>query len=267
MTYAHNSETSVDFVIPAHNEAETVGAVVEECRETLGRIAVAGEVFVVADHCRDNTVEAASMAGATVIELTGGVGSKADAVRAGVESATREYIYLVDADCLGLTSDHLSRIAAPVLKGETQMSVGVFDYRIVDRLVHRYPWSSGERIIHRDSFDWSDRRLSGYNLEVLINESIGRQGGRTASFIMDGVHQRSKVQKLGRLAGIRGDVEMWRNICNSLDEIDLESYRRYMRNVRMYSAQGEPHEPSPLLADAGFSVLRLARKALTASFT
>lgn len=81
-------------VVPAYNEAETVGSVVERTRESVDR------VVVVDDGSTDRTAEVARDRGATVIEhaINTGVGG---AVRTGYRYAIRhdyDFVVQIDAD-------------------------------------------------------------------------------------------------------------------------------------------------------------------------
>jgi len=218
---------------------------------------------VVSDASTDSTSALAASAGAHVIEREAEAGSKASAMAMGASWANGEWLFFVDADCLGLTSSHLGRIATKTLHDGYDMSVGVFDYRApAAALVQRVPWSTGERIVRKRVFDTTDTRLKRYNGEILINESIGRLEGTTASLVMKGVRQRSKVAKLGGLAGMRADFRMWREISRGLDGIDMDAYRAYMRRVELIDEHGEARRQSERVTDLNFEILRGLARAL-----
>jgi glycosyltransferase involved in cell wall biosynthesis len=211
------SKVEVSFLIPAHNEAPTIGAVVVACQDAARQLGLSSEVIVISDCSTDATSGVASDQGADVIERFGERGSKAEAVRLGIELSTGRLVFLVDGDLVGLQGQHLADIALPVLRGEVLMSVGTFDYRRGGRFVQRAPWSTGERIIPREMLNSSDGRLQGYNLEFLMNESVGRVGGLTASQRMLGVRQRSKAAKTSsRRRGILANILMWTEISVSV---------------------------------------------------
>lgn len=85
---------TVSVVVPAHDEARTIGATLEALRLAAHR--EVPDVVVVANGCTDDTAAVARAAGARVVELT--TPSKAAALRAGDEAAaTFPRIYL-DAD-------------------------------------------------------------------------------------------------------------------------------------------------------------------------
>jgi len=84
---------SVSIVIPAHDEAPVIGALVRACRE-IPRIT---EVVVVDDASRDDTGTRAAQAGANVVRCAHNVG-KGAAVRRGAAIATGDVLVLLDGD-------------------------------------------------------------------------------------------------------------------------------------------------------------------------
>ncbi len=195
---------TIDAVIPAHNEAATVASVVAaalSCRFTR-------EVVVVDDGSTDGTAERALGAGAKVVRREAGSGSKAKAMEAGVAATDAPAILFCDADCTGLTGAHLDDICRPFVEGRAAMSLGCFDYGLLNPLVLRLPPTSGERVIPRWVWDAvaPDRRR-GYSIEIMINEVIAEGRLPTCVRTMDGVAHRTKRDKLGRRRGYR---ETWR---------------------------------------------------------
>lgn len=82
--------------MPCLNEAATVGACVQEAFDAMDRLGLRGEVVVVDNGSTDNSIAAASQAGArVVVEPDLGYGS---ACRRGLKEARGELLVLVDAD-------------------------------------------------------------------------------------------------------------------------------------------------------------------------
>jgi UDP-N-acetylglucosamine diphosphorylase / glucose-1-phosphate thymidylyltransferase / UDP-N-acetylgalactosamine diphosphorylase / glucosamine-1-phosphate N-acetyltransferase / galactosamine-1-phosphate N-acetyltransferase len=85
-------DRTVSLVIPAYNEEETIGQVVEEFRKEPHL----DEIVVVDNNCKDRTAAIAAAAGARVIqEQKPGYGS---ALTAGMNAASGQLIVLVEAD-------------------------------------------------------------------------------------------------------------------------------------------------------------------------
>ncbi|WP_374712424.1 glycosyltransferase family 2 protein, partial [Symbiobacterium terraclitae] len=87
----------VSVVIPAYNEAETVGDVVAAC----AKVPEIDEVIVVDDGSTDETAARARAAGAKVIEHGENRG-KAAAMKSGYEATTAPVLLFLDADLIGL---------------------------------------------------------------------------------------------------------------------------------------------------------------------
>jgi glycosyltransferase involved in cell wall biosynthesis len=88
---ADPSQTSV--VIPAYNEGPSIAAVITALREA----APWHEIILVDDGSRDDTVERAKAAGATVVKHPYNKGNGA-AVKSGIRHATGEFVLIMDAD-------------------------------------------------------------------------------------------------------------------------------------------------------------------------
>jgi glycosyltransferase involved in cell wall biosynthesis len=98
------------IVVPAHNEARTVGRVVREIRAAVP----GAHVVVVDDRSRDATAAAARAAGAEVVTTHNGHGGYAQALQRGYEAvleAGAERIAQVDADGQHTAGDLLRLLA------------------------------------------------------------------------------------------------------------------------------------------------------------
>jgi glycosyltransferase involved in cell wall biosynthesis len=194
----------IDAVIPARNEATTVAAVVAAVRGCR----YVGEVVVVDDGSTDGTAERALAAGAKVVRRDGPNGSKAKAMEAGVAATDAEAILFCDADCLHLTAAHLDDVCRPFVEGRADMSLGWFDYGVLNPLVLRLPPTTGERVIPRWVWDTvPTEKRQGYAVEIMINEVVAEAHLSTTARIMAGVSHRTKRDKLGLVRGYR---ETWR---------------------------------------------------------
>lgn len=106
-------------LIPAYNEAATVGTVV-------GVAAQAGYPVIVADDgSSDATARVAGQAGAQVVRLPENRG-KGGAIAAGLAEVDTPYVILLDGDLVGLRPEHLRALLEPVASGQLEMAIGVF---------------------------------------------------------------------------------------------------------------------------------------------
>ena len=109
-TVAHD----VTVVIPARNEAPTIGAVIAGCRPHCAR------VLVVDGHSTDGTRDHAVNAGADVI-LDGGRG-KGDAIRTAIPAITTPFVVFIDADGSHETKD-IPALVAPIASGQADLVI------------------------------------------------------------------------------------------------------------------------------------------------
>jgi glycosyltransferase involved in cell wall biosynthesis len=220
----------VDIVVPARNEAPTVGAVVEAC---LG-CSYARQVIVVDDGSTDGTGDLAAAAGAKVVHREPwDAGSKAHAMEAGVDAATdADAILFVDGDCLNLTSEHLDDICRPFVEGRAAMSLGTFDYGFWNWLVLISPPTTGERIIPRWVFEAiPPEKLDGFTIEYILNGVIAERRLPVTARVMRGVTHRTKRDKFGRLEGTIETVRMFWDVI-SVPLRGLVRFRAYVYYLR-----------------------------------
>ncbi len=218
---------SFDIIIPARNEALTVGAVVRAALAARG----AARVIVVDDHSSDGTATVASAAGAEVIP-SNGTGSKALALATGVDATSSAILVFFDADIIGAVAEHFERLAAPVAEG-FMMSLGLIEYgRLRNAIYTRLPPITGLRAIRRSVFDAvAPEKRKGFQIEIMINEVVARGGMRTAIQTLPGTRHRSKVAKLGVRRGIRAHLAMTLELLHCFTFVPLWTYASYLRHL------------------------------------
>lgn len=200
-------------VIPAYNEAQTIQAVIS----TALAVPAITEVYVVSDGSTDETVAFAQEAGARVVALPENQG-KAAAMRAGVMATTADQILFLDADLIGLTPAHISSLIGPVLGGEADMVVGVFDDgRFSTDLAQVVaPYLSGQRILPRtlmlDMFRDPEIDHARYGIEVAITLYAKEMGLRVLEVGLPEMSHRMKEEKLGLVKGMAARLKMYYEI-------------------------------------------------------
>jgi len=114
-------QREVLVIVPAHNEAGSIAAVLSELREQAPDC----DVVVVNDGSTDGTAAVARAAGARVIELSFNLGI-GGAVQAGFKYAVeRGYRIAVQFDGDGQhAADQIALLVAPVRAGESEMAIG-----------------------------------------------------------------------------------------------------------------------------------------------
>jgi glycosyltransferase involved in cell wall biosynthesis len=198
------------------------------------------EVIVVDDGSTDATADAAAAAGAKVVRRDGSPGSKAHALRAGVDATDAELLLFADADCLGLTAAHLDAVVEPVLAGRAGLSIGAFDYGwFWNPQVLRWPPLSGQRCLPRWVFDAIPRsKLGGYTVELRIDAVACAHELPIVTRTLRGVTHRTKRQKFGAVEGLRRTGRMYRELLAEVwpaGDIRPATYATYLRLLTVVS--------------------------------
>jgi len=139
--------TKVAAIIPAYDEAENISRVLHR----VVRSPHVDDVIVVCDGCEDDTAAVARRYRVNVVELPVNVG-KGGAMMAGVQRTDAEVVLFLDADLLGLRYDHIRSLIEPVVTGQADMAIGVFDdgRPITDIAQKLAPFLTGQRAVRRE---------------------------------------------------------------------------------------------------------------------
>jgi glycosyltransferase involved in cell wall biosynthesis len=186
--------TRTAAVIPAWNEAATVGAVVYAALDAR----LTDEVIVVDNASSDATADVAAAHGAHVVhEPTTG---KGEAMRAGVAAASAaDVIVFLDADLVGLRAHHVDALVASVIAGDADMACGLFDRGPVANpiFLEGLPVLTGQRALRRELFEQLDLRdVRGYRVEAALNSLVAQRGLRRRDQVLPGLWHRTKEEKL-----------------------------------------------------------------------
>jgi glycosyltransferase involved in cell wall biosynthesis len=204
----------VAAIVPAYNEEQTIGPVIEallECRRLE-------EIIVVSDGSDDRTAEVARRYPVKVLELEQNVG-KGGAMKAGANETNCEVLLFVDADLVGLHTEHIEALLEPVLSGRTAMSIGVFSEgrRSTDLAQKLAPALSGQRAVRKDLFDQvPNLEHSGYGVEIALTQYAERHNVEIVRVPLPTVSQVMKEEKRGLVEGMRARLKMYWEIVRSL---------------------------------------------------
>jgi LmbE family N-acetylglucosaminyl deacetylase len=187
----------VSCIIPAYNEAATIGDVVAAARACAG----IDEIIVISDGGTDPTADRAEEAGATCVVTLPHNEGKSDAVLAGLRCARGDVIVLLDADLIGVRPQHLDRLLRPVLAGRADMTVASF----IDDPWHKLLQPlSGQRCFRRALLHVPEMlRGTGFGLEVVLDRMARDHHARVAQVVWRSIRHRSKREKYGTVDGLR----------------------------------------------------------------
>lgn len=110
----------VTVIIPALNEAETIGTVIG----LVKRSPIVSEIIVIDDKSHDNTVHTARDAGATVYTST--LLGKGASIREGILFAGNEFLLFLDADITTYPEDIVELMTRPLADGSADFVKSVF---------------------------------------------------------------------------------------------------------------------------------------------
>ncbi|KYH31714.1 PIG-L family deacetylase [Neomoorella mulderi] len=209
MTGAGFYARGVSAVIPAYNEAATVGKVID----TLKEVASIAEIIVVSDGSQDATASVARRHGARVIELATN-GGKGAAMTVGARAAREDILLFLDADLEGLTAAHVEALVVPLLAGSADMTVGIFSRgrSLTDLAQVVAPHLSGQRAIRKELFLAVGAEKSRFEVEVLLTSEARARGWRVQKIPLANMTHIMKEEKRGLYRGIVARMGMYKDI-------------------------------------------------------
>lgn len=179
-------------IVPARNEALTVGGVVE----AAVRSQTVDQVLVVDNGSTDDTAAVARRHGASVVSCD--QKGKGQAMRAGVAATAAEVIVFLDADLVGLVPEHVQRLVEPLLDERAELTLGLFDRgeEANQLFLHMLPKLTGQRAMRRELFEsLTDDDIRGYKVEAALNARAKELGLRIDTFVCYGLWHRTKEEK------------------------------------------------------------------------
>ncbi|TPW30011.1 glycosyltransferase [Martelella alba] len=200
----------ISCIIPAHNEAPRIGAVLSSVIDHP----LIDEVIVVDDGSSDGTAAVVRRFERVRLIVLAKNGGKSAAVAAGLNAARFEHLLLLDSDLVGLTRSALTQLIRPVLRGQADVSIS---------LRRNAPWLwkmigidyiSGERVLPRRLLGTGAELMSlpGFGMEVAMNAHWIAEGARIAIVRWPDVQSPLKSAKQGLWAGLKADLLMLRDI-------------------------------------------------------
>ena len=210
----------ISAIIPAYNEAPTIKKVIE----VLSQLEEIQETIVVSDGSEDRTAQIARQAGARVIELMRNIG-KGGAMKVGLDHCGADIVLFLDADLIGLTPEHVRNLLQPVVSGETDMSIGIFDGgRFSTDLAQKIsPFLSGQRAVKKAVLqDLFNMEVAKFGIEVALTDYVRKNNIPYQKVRLPQMTHVMKEEKLGWKKGIWARLKMYWEILRSLTTIKLD---------------------------------------------
>jgi glycosyltransferase involved in cell wall biosynthesis len=197
----------ISCIVCAYNEADRIRSILDviHCHPALT------EVIVVNDGSTDDT-EALIRKYPTIRVLTHTPNrGKTYALSRGIAAARCEYLMLLDADLAGIKPADIDALAAPVMRGEADVSISL---RANSLWVYRQfglDFVSGERVAPKwllENAVEAMQRLPRWGGEVYMNEIFIRQGCRISVVRWPRVLNIRKYEKAGFWRGTVAEMKM-----------------------------------------------------------
>ncbi|MGI6144199.1 MAG: glycosyltransferase family 2 protein [Clostridia bacterium] len=205
---------SVTAIIPAYNEEKYINNVLKALKE----VEEITQIIVVSDGSTDNTVQKALSWDVQVIALTKNIG-KGGALTVGLKYALEENILFLDADLIGLTKQHIEVLIRPVLEGQVEMTVGIFEHGrlATDMAQFISPYLSGQRCLKKKWLEQIDNlAISGFGVEIVLNHFAEQNKLPIKIVHLPNMSHVMKEEKLGLVRGFAYRMKMYWEIAKSV---------------------------------------------------
>ena len=205
----------ISCVVCAYNEEHRIRNILD----AVDHHPALAEVIVVNDGSTDQTEALlATYPNVKVISYAPNRG-KTYALSRGIAAAAHDHIMLLDADLAGVTSADIDALAAPVIGGESDVSISLRSNSLAIYRAMGLDFVSGERVIPasllKDAIE-AMQRLPRWGGEAFMNELIIERRMRLAVVYWPKVVNVRKYAKLGRWRGMLSELSMMRDAVNVL---------------------------------------------------
>lgn len=198
----------ISAIVPALNEEKTIGDVLS----ILSCLPEIDEIIVVNDGSDDRTAKIASTyPNVVLINLKKNCG-KGAAVKVGLNYSHGNIILLLDADLIGLRSEHIYQLLKPVISDKAVMSLGLFQKgrKITDLAQKITPHLSGQRAVRRDVLEKiSDIDTARFGLEIALTKQVRSQRLPIVKVELYRLTHVTKEEKRGVLKGFVARLKMY----------------------------------------------------------
>ena len=204
----------ISVIIPAYNEQATIAEVIK----TVKKVPEIISIMVVSDGSTDRTVEIAHSLDVQVYEIGKNIG-KGGAIKRGFDKTNSEILLFLDADLIGLKTEHIYSLVDPIIDDLADMTIGLFSKGrlLTDLPQFITPYLSGQRAMKREIIETiPDLDLLKYGLEMAITKNVKKYNYRVAKVKLYNLTQRIKEEKYGIVEGTKKRLQMYLDIINQL---------------------------------------------------
>jgi glycosyltransferase involved in cell wall biosynthesis len=223
---------ALSCIIPAYNEAKRIGAVLE----VVATHPLINEIIVVDDGSADDTSSVALEFDSVQVIVKAANQGKSRAVCDGIRASYGSVLLLLDADLVGLSADRLTDLMTPVLEGRADFSISLRGNALLPWRWLGLDYVSGERVLHREMIAGSLEEieaLPGFGLEVYMNKLLTKLGSRIKVVPWDDVRSPYKSKKYGFWIGTTAELQMLRNIAQTITLSESASQMNAMLRARV----------------------------------
>lgn len=216
----YSKEKNVSVIIPAYNEAKTIGNVVATALSHPNVF----EVIVVDDGSFDGTAVVAASQGATIVRHHSNRG-KAQAMETGVSRSSKNILFFIDADVIGLTHSAMSEAIEAVQSYSVDMYVLVVDRgRMVPDAIQKYlPLLGGIRVMRRYIWFLVPENFKRYfQIELALNYFTRQIYASTCWRVIPHFTHRIKETKRGIVWGLYQRFFMIRDIVVVISKLYIQ---------------------------------------------
>lgn len=211
----------VAAIVPAYNEEDTL----KEVLTTLKKTRRVNQVLVISDGSMDNTAEVARESRVEVIDLLDNRG-KGGAIKAGLSYTDADILLFLDADLIGLTPRHVLQLVEPVLQGEAEMSIGLFQKgRVATDLAQKMaPFLSGQRALKRELIDQvSHLDILRFGVEMALHTHVEENNITVKEVHLPDLSHVMKEEKMGLWKGAFARMKMYWEILRCMVRFNYPS--------------------------------------------
>lgn len=206
----------ITAIIPAYNEESRIERVIVPVLETD----IISNIIVVDDGSQDSTSSVVSNFNVDLVRMPQNRG-KAEAIKEGIKYCKdkSDIIVLLDADLIGLTSNHVKALVLPVFEKNIDMTIGVFKSGryITDLAQLIAPNLSGQRAIKLSiACEIINMNVEGYCIEAAFFQLIKKYNLNVENVILENLTHVIKEEKVGLIKGISWRFQMYKDIVKYL---------------------------------------------------